>query len=209
MILALLVASVIVFALLRLVPGDLAVVIAGTEVTPERLAEIRADLGLDRPLVAQYFEWMGGVLTGDFGESALTGSTVTSQLGEKLTVTAPLVICSTIIALAVAVPLGVYAAMRRNKADGVGLSAIGQLGIAVPQFLVAMILIAFSPARGDCRPRAFRAKVGTSSAGRRARSSCRRSPSPPPKGQSSCASSAPRRSTCSTRTTCAPPGQRG
>ena len=85
---------------------------------------------------------MGGVLTGDFGRSALTGSTVTSQLGEKLTVTAPLVISSTIVALAFAVPLGVYAAMRRNKADGVGLSAIGQLGIAVPQFLVAMILIA-------------------------------------------------------------------
>ena len=108
LVLALLVASVIVFALLRLVPGDLAVVIAGTEVTPERLAQIRADLGLDRPLLTQYFDWMGGVLTGDFGESALTGSTVTGQLGEKLTVTAPLVISSTIIALAVAVPLGVY-----------------------------------------------------------------------------------------------------
>ena len=90
LVLALLVASVIVFALLRLVPGDLAVVIAGTEVTPERLTEIRADLGLDRPVLTQYIEWMGGVLTGDFGESALTGSTVTSQLGEKLTVTAPL-----------------------------------------------------------------------------------------------------------------------
>ena len=109
--LALFVASVIVFALLRLVPGDLAVVIAGTEVTPERLAEIRAELGLDRPLVAQYFDWMGGVLTGDFGESALTGSTVTSQLGEKLTVTAPLVICSTIVAL------GRRRAARRVRRD--------------------------------------------------------------------------------------------
>ena len=104
-------------------PGDLAVVIAGTEVTPERLAEIRADLGLDRPLLTQYFDWMGGVLTGDFGESALTGSTVTSQLGEKLTVTAPLVICSTIVALGVAVPLGVYSGDapqqgRRRRALG-------------------------------------------------------------------------------------------
>ena len=107
LVVALFVASVMVFALLRLVPGDLAVVIAGTEVTPERLAQIRADLGLDRPLLTQYFDWMGGVLTGDFGESALTGSTVAGQLGEKLTVTAPLVISSTIIALAVAVPLGV------------------------------------------------------------------------------------------------------
>jgi peptide/nickel transport system permease protein len=142
LIVALLLASVIVFALLRLVPGDLAVVIAGTEATPERLAQIRAELDLDRPLLAQYFDWMGGVLTGDFGVSALTGSTVTSQLGEKLTVTAPLVIASTILALAFAVPLGMYAAVRHRKADGVGLSAIGQLGIAIPQFLVALILIA-------------------------------------------------------------------
>jgi peptide/nickel transport system permease protein len=169
LVLALLVASVIVFALLRLVPGDLAVVIAGTEVTPERLAEIRTDLGIDRPLLAQYVDWMGGVLTGDFGESALTGSTVTSQLGEKLTVTAPLVICSTIVALGVAVPLGVYAAMRRNKADGVGLSAIGQLGIAVPQFLVAMILIALLAGTWDLPSQGF-PRQGWDQFGRAARS---------------------------------------
>jgi peptide/nickel transport system permease protein len=169
LVLALFVASVIVFALLRLVPGDLAVVIAGTEVTPERMAQIRAELGLDRPLLSQYFEWLGGVLTGDFGESALTGSTVTSQLGEKLSVTAPLVVCSTIVAVGISVPLGVYSAMRRNKVDGVGLSAVGQLGIAVPQFLVAMILIALLAGTWDLPSQGF-PRQGWDEFGRAARS---------------------------------------
>jgi len=139
---ALLVASIIIFALLRLLPGDLAATIGGLEATPERLAEIRDDLGLDRPLIAQYFDWMGGVIGGDFGRSALTNSTVTSQLGEKISVTGPLVLASTVVSLAVAVPLGVYAAVRRRTVDGIGLSAVAQLGIAVPQFVVGIGLIA-------------------------------------------------------------------
>jgi len=139
---ALLVASIIIFALLRLLPGDLAATIGGLEATPERLAEIRDDLGLDRPLIAQYFDWMGGVIGGDFGRSALTNSTVTSQLGEKISVTGPLVLASTVVSLAVSVPLGVYAAVRRRTVDGIGLSAVAQLGIAVPQFVVGIGLIA-------------------------------------------------------------------
>ena len=141
LVIAVLVASVIIFLLLRLLPGDLAGVIGGVEATPERLEAIRSELGLDRPLVNQYFEWMGGILTGDFGRSALTQSTVTSQLGEKLTITGPLIIASTLVALAAAIPLGVYAAVRHRSVDGVGLSALGQLGIAIPQFLVGIALI--------------------------------------------------------------------
>ena len=142
LVVAVLVASVIIFLLLRLLPGDLAGIIGGVEATPERLEAIRQELGLDRPLVTQYFEWMGGVLTGDFGRSALTNSTVTSQLGEKLTITGPLILASSAVALAAAIPLGVYAAVRHRQADGVGLSALGQLGIAIPQFLVGIALIA-------------------------------------------------------------------
>jgi peptide/nickel transport system permease protein len=142
LVVAVLVASVIIFVLLRLLPGDLAGIIGGVEATPERLDAIRAELGLDRPLLNQYFDWIGGVLTGDFGRSALTNSTVTSQLGEKLTITAPLILASSVVALAAAIPLGVYAAVRHRAADGVGLSALGQLGIAIPQFLVGIALIA-------------------------------------------------------------------
>jgi peptide/nickel transport system permease protein len=139
---ALFVASAAIFALLRLLPGDLATTIAGIEATPERLAAIRAELGLDRPLWNQYFEWMGGVLQGDFGESAVTGSTVASQLGQKLTITGPLILASSVLSMIVAVPLGVYAAMRHRSVDGVALSALGQLGVTIAPFLVGIALIA-------------------------------------------------------------------
>jgi len=166
---ALLVASLIIFCLLRLLPGDLAATIGGIEATPERLDEIRTDLGLNRPLVAQYFDWIGDVVAGDFGRSALTNSTVASQLGEKLTVSAPLVLASTVLSLAVAIPLGIYAAMRRSKPDGVGLSAVGQLGVAVPQFLVGIGLIAVLAGRFDLPSQGFPRK-GWEEAGRAARS---------------------------------------
>jgi len=165
---ALLVASVIIFSLLRLLPGDLAATIGGIEASPERLDEIRTELGLDRSLVAQYFDWIGNVVIGDFGRSALTNSTVTSQLGEKLTVTAPLVLASTVLSLALAVPLGIYAAMRHRRPDGIGLSAIGQLGIAIPQFLVGIGLIAVLARRFDLPSQGFPRK-GWEEAGRAVR----------------------------------------
>jgi len=139
---ALFVASALIFVLLRMLKGDLATVIGGIEATPEQIAKIRADLGLDRPLWRQYVEWIGGVLTGDFGRSTLTKSTVTGQLGEKLAITAPLVAASTVLSLVVAVPLGIVAAMRSRKPDGLVLSVLGQLGVAVPPFLVGIAFIA-------------------------------------------------------------------
>jgi len=141
LIVACFVTTIIVFLLLRLLPGDLALVVGGTEATPDRIEAIRQELGLDRPLVAQYFEWLGGALTGDFGTSALSGETVTSELGEKLMVTAPLVLASTVLSVIVAVPLGVVAGARHRKPDGVALSAVSQLGIALPSFWVGLMLI--------------------------------------------------------------------
>lgn len=105
-VLSLLVASVLVFLLLRLLPGNVAQVIAGTRATPEQVARISHDLGTDRPLVQQYLSWIGGVLTGDFGTSALNGVSVSDEIGEKLAVTAPLVAGATLLAALVGVPLG-------------------------------------------------------------------------------------------------------
>lgn len=139
---ALFVASVLIFVLLRMLKGDLATVIGGIEASPEQLRTIREDLGLNRPLWRQYGDWIGGVLTGDLGRSAVTNSTVTSQLGQKLTITAPLVAASSVVSLALAVPLGIYAAMRSRKLDGLALSVVGQLGVAVPPFLVGISMIA-------------------------------------------------------------------
>jgi peptide/nickel transport system permease protein len=141
LLLAIVVTSIVVFLLLRLLPGDLAKVIGGTQATPQQIEAIRKELGLDQSLVRQYLDWVGGILHGDFGVSALNGETVTSQLGEKLTVSAPLVLVSTVLSIIVAVPLGIVAGARHRKADGIGLSVVSQLGIAVPSFWSGLILI--------------------------------------------------------------------
>ncbi len=138
---ALVVASIVVFVLLRLLPGDLAAVIAGPEAPPDRVAAIREQLGLDAPLAQQYLEWMGGVLQGDFGTSVLSGSSVTDELRSKLAVTGPLVVASTVLSILVALPIGVHAAVRHRKPDGIAVSAISQLGIAIPTFLVGIVLV--------------------------------------------------------------------
>ena len=108
---------------------------------PNGSRRLRESLGLNRPLAAQYGEWIGGVLTGDFGESALNGASVTDEFAQKLEVSAPLVLASTALSIVVAVPLGIVAGARHRKADGVALSAISQLGIALPSFWVGLMLV--------------------------------------------------------------------
>ena len=139
--LSLLVASVLVFAMLRLLPGDVAATIAGTEATPQRLAAIRAELGLDRPLPAQYWEWLSGVLRGDFGTSQLNGASVSEELGRKLSVTAPLALGGAVLAVAIALPFGVLAAVRNRSLVGTGISAVSQVGIAVPALWLSLVLV--------------------------------------------------------------------
>ncbi|HEX3792758.1 MAG TPA: ABC transporter permease [Pseudonocardiaceae bacterium] len=135
------VASVLIFALLRLLPGDVATTIGGLRATPAQLARIRAELGLDRSLPAQYGSWIGGVLHGDFGRSQLDGSSVGAQLAQKLQVTAPLAAGGTLLALLIAVPLGVLAAVRHRSPVGAGVSALSQVGIAVPTLWVGLVLV--------------------------------------------------------------------
>ncbi|MET0144358.1 MAG: ABC transporter permease [Ilumatobacteraceae bacterium] len=149
---AIVVTSIIVFLLLRLLPGDLATVIGGTQASPDRIAAIRQELGLDRPLVVQYLDWVGGILHGDFGVSALNGETVTSELGRKLGVSVPLVLASTLLSIVVAVPLGIIAGARHRRADGVGISVVSQLGIAVPSFWAGLILIVVFAVNLDALP---------------------------------------------------------
>jgi peptide/nickel transport system permease protein len=91
--------------------------------------------------VRQYLDWSGGLLRGDFGTSALNGETVTGQLGTKLGITAPLVLASTVLSVLVAVPLGIIAGARHRRADGISLSVVSQLGIAVPTFWAGLLLI--------------------------------------------------------------------
>ncbi|MFF3371561.1 ABC transporter permease [Streptomyces sp. NPDC002680] len=141
LVLSLLAASVLIFLVLRLLPGDIAQTIGGIKATPAQVAAVRHDLGLDRPLVAQYGSWIGGVVTGDFGRSVLDGTSVSGQLAEKLAVTGPLAVGAIVLALAFAVPLGILAAVRRDSRLGSAVNALGQLGIALPTLWVGLLLV--------------------------------------------------------------------
>ncbi|MFL1999725.1 ABC transporter permease [Microbacterium sp. A1-JK] len=137
----LLVASVLIFLTLRVLPGDVAAVIGGTTSSPEQVAAIREGLGLDRPLVVQYTDWIGGLLRGDLGTSLLTGAPVADELASKALVTVPLGVMSLLIALAFSVPLGVASALRRGRADGTALSVAAQSLAAVPVVWAGLMLV--------------------------------------------------------------------
>jgi len=141
LLLGLLVASVLIFLTLRVLPGDVAQLIAGTGSTPAQVAAIRERLGLDQSLPQQYLDWIGGVLRGDLGTSLLTGSTVAGELAEKAEVTVPLGLMSLTIAVVFSVPLGVLSAMRRRRADGTALSVAAQALAAVPVVWAGMMLV--------------------------------------------------------------------
>ncbi len=137
---SLLIASVIVFALLNLLPGDLAGVILGPNATPEALDAMRTQLGLDRPMPLRYLEWLGGLLTGNLGESALSGAAIGPLIAEKFGVTLWLVVFGMLAAVLLALPLGILAALRRHRVDGVFISGLSQFGMAVPVFVVGIVL---------------------------------------------------------------------
>lgn len=137
----LVVASVLIFLALRVLPGNVAQLIAGTNSTPEQVAAISAQLDLDAPLPVQYANWVGGMLRGDLGTSLLTGSTVTSELAQKAAVTVPLGILSLLVAIVVAAPLGVLAGLWHDRRRGTALSVAAQTAAAVPVVWAGMMLV--------------------------------------------------------------------
>lgn len=137
----LLVSSVIIFASLRVFPGDVAQLLAGNTATPEQVAALRESLGMNRPLLVQYTDWMGGVLSGDLGKSMLTGVPVADELAAKAHVTIPLGLMSMTVALLIALPLGVLSALLRDARTGTALSVLAQALAAVPVIWAGMMLI--------------------------------------------------------------------
>ncbi|MBN9644210.1 ABC transporter permease [Corynebacterium mendelii] len=135
------VASLVVFLLLRIAPGDPAEIALGVGATPELLADKRAQLGTDQPLAVQYFSWIGGMATGDFGVSLTSGENISPLVADRAAVSAILVTTAMALAIAVAVPVGTWAAMRRRHADGIAITAASQIGIAIPSFLAAILLV--------------------------------------------------------------------
>ena len=107
--------SILVFLALRVLPGDVAAVMAGTNATAARIAALRTQMGLDRPLPVQYADWLGGLLHGDLGISAISGRSVVSQVGARAAVTFPLIMLSLAVALLIGLPLGCAAVITRNR----------------------------------------------------------------------------------------------
>jgi peptide/nickel transport system permease protein len=135
------VASMVVFAVLELLPGDAAQIILGESATPESLATLQAKLGLDRPHHQRYGEWIGGLLQGRTAMSISYDTPTGELIAERLRVTLPLAALSMVMTVVVALVLGVYAASRHNRLGDVTVMAASQLGIAIPSFWFAILLI--------------------------------------------------------------------
>ena len=141
LIVSLFLASILVFTVVNILPGDVAVVILGTSATDEAVQQLRAQLGLDQPGWQRYLEWIGGILHSDFGTSQLSHSEVGPLIVQKLTVSGPLAIAAAVIALAIAVPLGVLAGVHYRDLSGAAISALSLIGIAVPAFWAGLLLV--------------------------------------------------------------------
>ena len=133
--------TLLTFLIAALLPGDLAVATLADEATPEKVAALRHEMGLDQPLVLQYLQWLGGALAGDFGRSFRTGEKVLSAILQRLPVTLELVLFAQLIALAIGVPLGILCAVRSGSAFDRLITAIAFGKLSVPAFMLAIVLI--------------------------------------------------------------------
>jgi peptide/nickel transport system permease protein len=139
--LALLGVSVVVFALIHLVPGDPVRTALGTRFDQDLYDALIARAGLDQPLLVQYWTWLTGALTGDLGVSFRTGQPVTTALMERLPATALLAVASLIVGLVIALPAGIISAVRQGKPVDYAASGFSQVGVSVPDFWFGLLLI--------------------------------------------------------------------
>lgn len=137
----LLLVSIMVFSLIHLIPGDPATVILGQEATPEAKAALRHELGLDRPLVAQYFSWLSHVVRGDLGRSLVDQTPVIGVIAQRLPATLELTLGAFIVALAIAVPTGILSATRRGGGTDFASTLFALAGMSLPAFWLAMMFI--------------------------------------------------------------------
>jgi peptide/nickel transport system permease protein len=138
---SLVVASLVVFAAIEIVPGDPAAYMLGLNASPETVAALRAELGLDAGPVERYLDWTGGMLRGDFGTSYTYRTPVAGMIADRLAVSLPLALYALALSTAVAFPVGIVAAARRGTALDGGVMGATQLGVAVPNFWFAMLLV--------------------------------------------------------------------
>jgi len=138
---ALVVASAVIFALVEVVPGDPASFMLGINAQEDTLAALRAELGLNGSLLERYFSWIGGMVRGDFGTSYTYRTDVAGMVADRLQVSLPLALYALALSMAIAFPAGIWAAARRGRAGDLGVMAATQLGVAVPNFWFAMLMV--------------------------------------------------------------------
>lgn len=139
--LSLLVASALIFSVVELVPGDPASFMLGTGAQPDTVAALRHELGLDQPLPLRYAHWLGGVLSGDLGQSFTYKTPVAGMILDRIQVSLPLALMALMLAMAIAFPIGMFAAARRGRAGDTLVMGATQIGISLPNFWFAMLLV--------------------------------------------------------------------
>ena len=133
--------SVLVFVVIRILPGDAAMIILGTEGSPEAVARLRASMGLDRPFAVQYLEWIGRAARGDLGRSIQYDVPVAGLILSRMSVTLPLTLLAAGLMVVTAVPVGVFAATRHRRWGDYLAMTLSQLGVAVPAFWAGLLLV--------------------------------------------------------------------
>ena len=141
LVLSLIAASIVIFLVLEVVPGDPAQFMLGLNATPEATATLRTALGLDGPLLERYFTWVLGLLRGDFGISYTYKVPVSGLIADRIWISLPLAIYALALSTLIAFPVGILAAVKRNSAADVGIMGATQVGLAVPNFWFAMLLV--------------------------------------------------------------------
>ena len=134
-------ASLAIFLILHLIPGDPAAIVAGADATPAQLAAVRTDLGLDKPLVVQYARWLGQVLHGNFGTSLIGKYPVGDQIRRAYPATLDLTLAALLLALLLALPLGLLAALHPRSPLDRAISAFNAVAVGIPNFLLGILLI--------------------------------------------------------------------
>src|SRR6478736_7785407 len=136
-------ASIVIFLVLEILPGNAAQILMGPDASPDAVQALAIKLGIDRPPLERYWNWVSGMLTGDLGLSYAYSTPVNELVLERLALTVPLALMAMAITTVLALVAGIYAAANHNKPADVGLMALTQVGIAIPNFWFAILLILF------------------------------------------------------------------
>lgn len=133
--------SVLIFALVQIIPGGAAEAVAGAEAPPEVIERLREEMGLNRPLYVQFGEWFGNLVQGDLGRSLIDRRSIASDIAMRFPMTLELAILALLVSLLIGIPLGILAAVHRHRAIDSGVTGLSGLGLAVPEFWLAMLAV--------------------------------------------------------------------